>query len=311
MAKPSQSRLLEQLKATTDPDARRALALALLDMTLSRQMVDEALYALERVALTEEARPILRAKALYYFEHDDKDSGALIREKIIHLLTEIGHPDDVDLYWRGVHVYELKPVIDVAQTCRAAGLVGLAGVDRALCCVHATRLLGEDNTSQLSSEPSLTAVSVLARFDERLPIYHVLLRQGEAFTREGKVEAVARAFESLGTDFPPAAYTDLAAPFIALDVPGVSAGIINYIIENRAGALFPLLQRILDDTRDDDLHYYGLVSLAASRDDNLTRLLYERASTCSRGDIRRYIEAVELTAHADREATLEMLEKRL
>ncbi|MBN2471006.1 MAG: hypothetical protein JXN59_09800 [Anaerolineae bacterium] len=37
----------------------------------------------------------------------------------------------------------------------------------------------------------------------------------------------------------------------------------------------------------------------------------EPAARCSRGDVRRYIEAVELTAHRDREAVLAALEKRL
>jgi hypothetical protein len=310
MTRSNQTQILDRLKAATDLDTRHALALNLLDVSLSRQMVDEALYALERVTLTEDDRPILRAKAAYYFEHDDRDSGALIREKLIRLLTKIGHPDDGDLYLRGVRVYEPKPVTDVAQTCRAAALIGLAGVDRALCCIHATRLLGEPDTSQLSGEPSLTAVAVLARFDERLPLYHFLLRQGESFTREGKGEVIGRALESIGPDFPAAVYGDLARSFLKLDAPAASAGIINHIVENRVAALYPLLQQLLDDTRHADLHYYGLVTLAATRDDTLTRLLYERAATCSKSDVPQYREAVELTAHPDREKMLALLEKR-
>lgn len=311
MKRPSQAKLLEQLKSAPDPATRRALALDLLAVTQSRQMVDEALYALDHVALDETARPLLREKAWFYFDHADKDSGGLLREKLVQLLTRINHPDDVDLYQAATWVYEQKPVIDVAQTCRAAGLVGLATADQALACLHATRVLGEPDTAVLSGEPSLTAINVLARFDVHLPIYAFVLRQGEDFTRRGNGEVVGQAFESLGAAFPVTEFEALAEPFLALDAPAVSAGIINFIVARQDDALFTLLSRILDDTRDDDLLYFGLMALAASRDDDLTALLYDRAAHCSRGDVRLYIEAVELTAHRDREGVLTALEKRL
>ena len=310
MKRPTQTQLLEQLKAAPNPAARRARALDLLAATSSRQMVDEALYALEHVPPDESARPLLREKAWFYFEHPDRDSGGLLREQIARLLTAIAHPDDGDLYRTAVMVYEPKPVTDVAQTCRAAGLIGLATTDRAQACLHATRILGEPDTSALSGEPSLTAITVLARFDERLPIYAFLLRQGENFARRGMGEVVAQGFESLGEDFPVPEFTALAEPFIALDAPAVSAGIINSIVARRDEALFPLLTRILDDTRDDDLLYFGLMALAAARSDALTALLYQRAARCSRGDVRLYLEAVELTAHPDRDRVLAALEKR-
>ncbi len=311
MAPPTQTQLHERLKSATDPEERRTTALDLLAATHSRQMVDDAIRALERIPPDEGARPVLRAKTQFYFDHPDRDSGGLLREKLVRLLTAIGHPDDADLYRAAARVYELKPVTDVAQTCRAAALVGLASADRALACLHATRLLGEPHTSPLSGEPALTAIAVLARFDERLPIYAFLLRQGEAFTRQGIGEAVGQAFEQLGPEFPIPEFSALAEPFLALDAPAVSAGIINFIVARKDAALFPLLNRILDDTRDEDLHYFGLMALAAARDDTLTRLLYERAGQCARGDARLYLEAVELTAHRDREKMLAALEKRL
>lgn len=311
MKRQSQTRLLEHLKSASDSETRFALALDLLAVTQSRQMVDEALYALDHVPLDESMRPLLREKAWFYFDHPDKDSGGLLREKLVQLLTRIGHPDDVDLYRAATWVYEQKPVIDVAQTCRAAGLVGLATADHALACLHATRVLGEADTAVLSGEPSLTAVNVLARFEAHLPVYAFVLRQGEDFTRRGIGEVVGQAFEALGAEFPVTEFAALAGPFLALDAPAVSAGIINFIVARKDEALFPLLSRILDETRDDDLLYFGLMALAASRDDGLTMLLYDRAGHCSRGDVRLYIEAVELTAHRDREEMLDALEKRL
>lgn len=312
MKRQPQTELLHKLKSTTDPAARGALALELLAATASRQMVDEALYALAHVPPDEAMRPVLCDRARFYFDHPEKDSGALLREKLVQLLTRIGHPDDGDLYQAATWVYEPKPVTDVAQTCRAAGLAGLATADQALACLHATRLLGEPDTAQLSGEPSLTAIAVLARFEAHLPIYAFVLRQGEAFARRGNAEVVGQAFEALGEEaVPAAAFEALARSFVALDVPAVSAGIINAIITRKDPALLPLLSRILDDTRHDDLLTFGLMALAAARDDDLTTLLYNRAARCSRGDVRRYLEAVELTAHRDREDVLAALEKRL
>lgn len=311
MAKRTQAQLLAALKAATTPDEERSLALELLTLTNSRQMVDEALLVLEHLPLDESARPILRQKALHYFDHPEKDSGGLLRKSLIRLLSRIGHPDDADIYRAGLMVYELKPVTDVAQTCRAAALVGMATTNRSLACLHATRLLGEPYTSPLSGEPSLTALAVLARFDERLPIYAFLLRQGEDYARRGLGEVVGRAFELLGPDLPAPEFEALAAPLAVLDIPPASAGIITAVIERREPALYPFLNDLLDRTRHDDLVYFGLMALAAARDETLTALLYDRAARCSRSEVRHYLEAVELTAHPRREVVLAALEKRL
>ncbi len=306
-----QAALLQQLKDETDPAARRALALDLLAKTKSRQAVEAALHALKNADLGDEARPILREKTAYYFANPGKDSGATLREALIRLLAGIGHREDADLYQRGVRVYERKPLNDVTQTCRAAALVGLAMADRAACLRHAVRLLGEPDTSPLSGEPSLTAINVLARFDERLPIYGFLLLAGEGFVRRGLGELAGKALESLGADFPPDLYAALAEPFLAMDSPPVSAGVINHVVENRAADLYSLLADTIHGTRHADLRRFGLITVAAARDDTLTELLYEWAAVCPAHHVADTHEAVELSAHPDRDDVLAVLEKRL
>lgn len=307
---PSQTSLLTRLKAASDPDEKRRVALELLAATRSRQMIDAALYALARVTLTEADRPVLREKALYYFDHDDKDSGALIREAFLRLLSDIGNTDDADLYAQGVLVYERKPVNDTAQTCRAAGLVGLATCDRTAACRHAVRLLGEPDTSPLSGEPSLTALSVLVRFAEVLPVYGFLLRQGRDFIARGNHEVVGKALASLGADFDPALYEALAAPLVALDAPVVSMGVVDYIVEGRVTALYALLEDLITSTKDPDLHRYAVIALAAARHDPLTELLYTLAKRRPLKLLADYVEAVELSAHPDRDDLLDRLARR-
>ncbi|MBN1966210.1 MAG: hypothetical protein JW910_16300 [Anaerolineae bacterium] len=308
---PSQDELLKARKAAADPDAKRSAAIELLAATRSRQMIDAALYALERVTLEEADRPLLREKALYYFAHDDKDSGALLREKLLRLLSDLGHPDDADLYTRGVTVYERKPVNDTAQTCRAAALVGLATADRTAACRHAVRLLGEPDTSPLSGEPSLTALGVLIRFGETLPVYGFLLRQGRDCVARGYHEVVGKALASLGADFDPDLYAALAEPLLALDAPVVSMGVVDHVVEGRVDALYPLLERLITRTKDADLHRYAVLALAAARHDPLTGLLYQLARRRPLRYLRDYLEAVELSAHPERDALLAQLRDRL
>jgi hypothetical protein len=122
-SKPTQSDLARQLKAAETPVERRDRALDLLAVTRQREYIDAALRALlredVRPHLHNDHRPLLREKALTYFEQADKDRGGLIREQITRLLTHIGHPDDVDLYLRGVMTYHPQPVTDSAQNLRS------------------------------------------------------------------------------------------------------------------------------------------------------------------------------------------------
>ena len=94
---PSQADLLHKLDSELDPDVRRALALDLLAASKGREAVDRALRVLDHSVLDEDHRPALRAKAFYYFDNDKRDSGGLLREKLIRLLTKIAHPDDAEL----------------------------------------------------------------------------------------------------------------------------------------------------------------------------------------------------------------------
>lgn len=316
MAKLSQSKMLKRLQQTTDPTQRRDLALDLLGVTLRRDYIDAALRALEREEITallgDIHRPVLREKTLFYFEQEDRDRAGLIREKLTCLLAVIGHPDDIDIYRKGVVTYHRQPVSDTAQNLRAAALVGLARVDQALACTYAVKLLGEPDTSQLNCEPSMTAVRVLERFGRVLPVYQFLLLRGEDFLRDAQGEVVGLAFESLGADFPVAAYRSLAEHFIALDAPAACSGIINYITMHRVAELYPMLHHIASETRHDDLHRYAVIMLAAARVPALTEMLYRLAKLSPAGRVANFVEAVELTPDSDdREALLETLAGRV
>jgi len=205
----------------------------------------------------------------------------------------------------------LQPVDDVAQNLRAVALAGLALIDPPLACLYAARFLGDRHTSVFNCEPALTAIDVLVASNQRLPIYQFLLRGGEGMARSGRGELTGKALESLGADFPVHLYEELITQYQALDQPTASMGIINYIIERRAEALYDPLEGVVLSTRDTDLRRYGLVMMAAARDDDLGERLLSVAKLARANDLPLFIEAVALCHLPEREETLATLQKRL
>ena len=310
----SQAQLFQRLEQRRPPELQRDTALELLLVTNKRQYIDRILYVLSRdevkATLDDSHRQVLREKALYYFEHFDKDKAGLIREQLVRLLAQIGNPNDEDVYLLAVNTYFAQPVTDVMQNCRSAGLIGLVTTNDTLAGLYATKLLGEPDTSELNGEPSLTALSVLSTRGYILPIYQFLLRQGEAFIYSNKAEVVGKALEVLDKDFPKTLYRALADQFIPLDIPIVSAGMVNYITQYRQEALYDLLDRMLNETKDVDFHKYILIMLATARDEKLTNQLIQLAKVTPLKHIPNYLEALDLTHHPERDDLIRILERR-
>lgn len=312
---PSQSELKRQLTDASNPIEKRDAALALFAATESRQNVEIALQALRQESVTEilddSHRGVLRDKFLHYHHAPPaKDKAASIRETLTRLLVHIGHPEDEDIYRIGVATYYMQPVDDVAQNLRAVALAGLAGCNRDLACLCATKLLGEVHTSVFNNEPSITAIRVLANSAQYLPIYSFILRIGMAFAgRHG--EAVARAFEALPDDFPVNLFREAALTYIEANATVVCSGIIDAIIERGEAELYDLIETIINTTNDSDLHRYALIVSATSRKDELVEMVYRLARLSMRDQLHHFIEAIELTIHAERDETLSMLRKRL
>lgn len=302
------------LRRTTEPESRRDLALQLLARSNSRQVLDDCLLVLRservRTTLDESHRPILREKCLRYYAESKRDKAGLLREGLTRLLVTIEDPADADIYRLGLDTYYFQPVDDVAQNLRAAALAGLAPIDPPLACLYATRFLGERHTSVFNCEPAMTAVDVLVAFDQRLPIYQFLLRGGVQMAQSGRGELTGRALESLGGDFPLPLYENLIEQYQAIDQPTATMGIVNWIVEGRKGALYDRLEALILATRDVDLRRYGLVMMAAARDDELGERLLRLAKLARRDDLPLFIEAVELCHLPAREETLASLGRR-
>lgn len=302
---------LDRLRSETDPERTAEIALELLRDYTERQAVDLALLKLKKSTLGDSARVVLCPKTAYYLDHPERDSGCNIREALIRLLVEIGNPADLDLYLRGVAVHEQLLGSDVAQNLRAASLVGIGTIDPSLASVYATRLLADlADTSRFSGEPAITAMNLLHEQQNTLPIctYLMMLAQVPASMVVPEVES--KALELLDPDFPAAVYRTLALPYIESGRVIPQAGIVSYIAANRRVELYDLLETIVTTTRQDDLHRYTLIEIAASRHRPLIDLLYRLAATAPAKSISNFVEAVNLTLDPRRDDVLAALVKR-
>ena len=311
----AQAELYEDLRRASAAAERRDLALKLLAGTNSRRYLDECLRVLKservRAMLDESHRSVLRENCLRWHADTRRDKAGLLRESVTRLLVHIEHPDDIDIYNLGVETYYLQPVDDVAQNLRAVALAGMAAIDPVLACLYATRFLGEPHTSVFNCEPALTAVDVLAASNQRLPIYQFLLRDGAAMAQTRRGELTGKALESLGDDFPLPLYGDLIGQYEDIDQPTATMGIINWIIEGRKDALYDRLERLTLATGDEDLRRYGLVMMAAAREDELSERLLRMARVARRDELPLFVEAVEICQHEDRDEVLASLRRRL
>ncbi len=311
----TQADLYAKLQRAQAAEARRDLALELLARSNSRQYLDECLLILQservRRTLDESHRPALRDKCLLFFAESKRDKAGLLREALTRLLAHIEHPDDADIYRLGLETYHFQPVDDVAQNLRAVALAGLTPIDPPLACLYAVRFLAEPQTSVFNCEPAMTAIEVLVASDQRLPIYQFLLRGGLEMAQTARGELTGAALESLGDDFPLHLYEGLIERYQEIDQPTATMGIINWIIDERQEPLYDRLQAVILATRDADLRRYGLVMMAAARDDELGERLLRLAWLARREDLPLFIEAVELCHLSARDEALAQLRRRL
>ena len=87
-------------------------------------------------------------------------------------------------------------------------------------------------------------------------------------------------------------------------------GIINTVIERRAEALYDRLEAIILETLDEDLRRYGLVMMAAARDDDLSERLLRMARLVRRDDVALFIDALEICQHPERDEMLASIKRR-
>ena len=206
------------------------------------------------------------------------DGGAKLRTVLLQALRPVARAEDIAIFEDAVLVIEIGYGKDVAQNLRAAALLGISSLDEPRAAWYAARLLDDrTNTSEVTGQPALTAVQLLAAIGRPELLYLETLRGG------GHPEVRAECARQL-TDLPPQLLKQLAADVLGSGDEARMIGFIDLALAHESfAAVVPELRAWMAAT--DKLDVYGFfvsAAVASRRDDALKLLLEERGKTTDR-----------------------------
>lgn len=260
---------------SNDPEARAAFAASLLQPAQSRLVLQAALDVLKETPVPE-ARPALLAIYNQLAANGPKrDPGAFLRRAVLDALRPIVLPADADLLAEAVTTYEFLPpdFREEAGVLRGGALVALNEVDHVLAGYHATRLLVDKHTEEMSGEPALTAARVLASQEQWLPLYQAaMLGQGRILPEV--VSECLRNLTAMRTELVPG----IVERFGDATNPAILVGLFDLLIQHEAGPqALPFLEESLARLQDPDLYRYLVIALLSARNEALNGLVVRSA----------------------------------
>lgn len=260
---------------SNDPEARAAFAASLLQPAQSRLVLQAALDVLKETPVPE-ARPALVAIYNQLAANGPKrDPGAFLRRAVLDALRPIVLPADADLLAEAVTTYEFLPpdFREEAGVLRGGALVALNEVDHVLAGYHATRLLVDKHTEEMSGEPALTAARVLASQEQWLPLYQAaMLGQGRILPEV--VSECLRNLTAMRTELVPG----IVERFGDATNPAILVGLFDLLIQHEAGPqALPFLEESLARLQDPDLYRYLVIALLSARNEALNGLVVRSA----------------------------------
>ncbi len=235
MGKTNQANIIIELrKLADDPDQQAEFALSLIQPKQDKQTLEAALRVLQENPLVE-ARPVL--VALYnHFAHgaQKKDIAAYIRAATLRALKPVATLAEIALLEEAVWTYEQTPSMHDAQCAqlRAAALQAINEVSETLASYHAARLLSDTVISEMSGEPAITAVRVLAEQGNTLPIYQYVAQDGAKHA-----EVVGECLRWL-SGMPETLLPQLVDKYINNPSEVLLMGLFDLIINHKAGDKF-------------------------------------------------------------------------
>jgi hypothetical protein len=206
------------------------------------------------------------------------DGGAKLRTVLLQALRPVARAEDLDVFEDAVLVVEIGYGKDVAQNLRAAALVGIAGLDEPRAAWYAARLLEDRvHVSEVTGQPALTAVQLLAAIGRPEPLYVETLRGG------AHPEVRAECARQL-TSLPPRLLKELAATVLAGDDEARMIGFIDLALAHDSlEATLPELRRWMGETDRHDVYGFFVSAAVASRREPVLQLLRdERGRTADR-----------------------------
>ncbi|HXU25221.1 MAG TPA: hypothetical protein VN697_14430, partial [Tepidiformaceae bacterium] len=260
-------RALDRLRAMRgDRSRQREFAIELLEQSDSPEVLPAVLDVLAQQPGSD-LRPLLHAKfAALEPGPRKRDPGGFVRAAIIRVLQAVAGPEDVPVFERAIAAYEPTPADTNGPTIlRAAGLVALAAVDARSAALQAVTLLARpDRSSNMTGEPALTAVRVLAALGEEMALYLFALAglRPLGVAHATSPEVVAEAVRGLSSL--PASHLLAMFNVSSSNDAVIEAAFIDVAIEHSPdAALTTWLATFLRTTRNDDLYAFAVTSIVA------------------------------------------------
>lgn len=232
-----------------------------------RQEVLQA--ALDMIAEAGEprSRPVLVAKYLHCeVNASRRDPGCHIRAAILRAMRHLATTDDIEMLERAATNHEFLPPgpVEVGANLRAAALVTMNEVDQTLAGYHSVRLLTDKHTSNMSGEPAVTAVQVLAAQGQELPLYGYLFKTERVFS-----DVAAECLRNLAA-MPASVLVPLLESYRESANEVVLLGLFDLLFAHEAlDVAHDFILQFLRETTLYDLYRYVVTTSIASRREEL------------------------------------------
>ncbi len=267
-------RVADRLRALrSDPASQREYAAELLDQGDLGELLPQVLAALGP-PFDPLIRPALVARYVAFDTNRRNDPGAYNRARLLAALAPIATSDDLDLFVSAAQREEKSmQEPNGPSALRAAGLAGLEQLDPQSALFHAMRLLADaEKTLEMTGEPAVTAVRVLANLGQENVLYYHALTAG----RMANSEALGEAIRSL-VNLRPAAIDDAIERFGANLDDVVAAGACDLALAAGPTKVAVRYVRGVLESERHDLAGYLMMAIAATRKPAWLDLLYARA----------------------------------
>jgi hypothetical protein len=282
-----------RLLQSTEPAQAVGFAIELIGRYREHRALEPALAALgdEPPAA---ARLALRARYLDLAESGDRfDQDCALRVAIVRALRGLDSRSDDDLAEAAARTIQIRLGVDVAQALRAEGLLLLAESSPERADLLAAALLLDPHTSTFSGEPAVTAMRVLARRGQLLPIWSVVHRPGVLAGGRAAADVIAQAFASLRAlpaDLQLEALGAHLAHARALGEEGEAVALVaaEAVVLNELADGYGLVIDLVRESTNLNLFRYLVLTAARGRDPAL-RLALERLRRGEREERKREV----------------------
>lgn len=259
------------------PDEQANYALMLLNPRYGVEVVLSAIQWFVRTPY-EAARPALLRLYHHYDEHgDERDPAANLRATILRALRNIVQPEDLPILVKAVMTKVFPPPTfqEEGAALRSVALIVLNELDETQARFQAVRLLANEHTDPMSGEPALTAVQLLAMYEDISPLYFYVTQDNARILPE----VVSECLRHL-TKLPVALLPDLLERYATAPQDMILVGLFDLLLHHKSGLQgHDFLRDFLQTSQRYDAYRYLVTAVLSTRHPALMADLLALAST--------------------------------